>query len=145
MAMVPASAINLPELSTEPSGSVTVALRPRAAIPDVDLAIVDNAGGRRRRIKLPGAAAGKVRRGSGSSRHKEAMGVEHGLAHNVKARLVLQHHVAVGVEGAEDLGGVGIVDLVPNHRGSRRLKERRGLTDPDIETLPVDDIGRAHV
>ena len=88
----------------------------RAAIPDVDLAIVDNAGRGRRRIELPGPAASKVQRGSRSGRHQEAMRVENGLAANVKARLVLQHHVAVGVEGAEDLRGVRIVDLVPDHR-----------------------------
>ena len=67
------------------------------------------------------------------------MGVEHGLAADVKARLVLQHHVAVGVQGAEDLGGIGIVDLVPDYRGGGWLNEGGGLTGTNIEALPIDE------
>src|ERR1035437_184033 len=111
----------------------------RALASHVDLAIVDNTVGWRRRIKLPGTAADQVRRGGGSGSHQQAMRVQQGLAADENACLVLQHDVAVGVEGAEELGGIGIVDLVPHDRGGGRLNESGGLPHTDIKTLPIDE------
>ena len=64
---------------------------------------------------------------------------KHRLAADEEARLVLQHHVTVGVQIAQYLGGVRIVDLVPDHRRRGRLNEGGGLAGTDIETLPVNN------
>ena len=60
------------------------------------------------------------------------------LATHIKTILILQEHIAVGVEVAQNLRGIGIIDLVPDHGRGRGLDKGRRFALPDIETLPVD-------
>ena len=66
------------------------------------------------------------------------MRIDGGLTAHEKAVLVLQHHVTVGVDGPENLGGIRVVNLVPHHGGGGGLHEGRSFPGGDVEALPVD-------
>jgi hypothetical protein len=56
-----------------------------------------------------------------------------------KAGLVLQNNVAVGVEIPQNLGRIGIINLVPNEGGRRGLKKGGGLANTDVKASPIDE------
>ena len=67
------------------------------------------------------------------------MDVQDRLTADVKAVGVFEDDVAIGVQGAQDLRWVLVVDLVPNERGGGRLDKRGDLAESDVEALPVDE------
>ena len=183
--MVPASAINRPALSTEPSGScdgrtqaasvrtlthqnllsgaksdasfrrlnapvvlhVLADEKNRSAGATDDLAVVDDIGRRRRPVEFPRAAVheiGRHRRGGG---HDQARDADRRLAADIKSRLILEHDEAIGVEVAENLRGVGIVDPVPDDGRGGGLGKSCGFADADVEAAPINEraVGSMHV
>src|SRR5581483_7741986 len=111
----------------------------RSPLVEIDLAVVDDFCGWRRRVKVPGTAAGEVRHRYGRRGEDQPMSGDGSLAADIKTGLVLQHHVAVGIEIAEYLRRVRIVDSVPHERGTGRLDKIGGLAEANVETLPVDE------
>ena len=75
----------------------------------------------------------------GSSSRHEAANIDRAVRPEVKAILVHQHHVTIGVERAPDLRRILIGDLVPYHRMRRGLAERGGFARRNVETLPVEE------
>lgn len=109
------------------------------AVSEIDLAVIYDAGGRRRCIETPWAATGQVGHGDRRRRHQESMRGDGRLSSDVKSRGVLEHDITVGVELSQDLRGILIVDLIPDQRRRGRLNKRGRFGEAYIKTLPIDE------
>jgi hypothetical protein len=83
----------------------------RPAAGNIDLAVVDDFGRRGRGIKFPGPAAGQLGGGGGRGGQNQPVNTDGGLATNVKAGLVLQDDITVGVQIPQNLRGAAAAML----------------------------------
>src|SRR5262245_34514329 len=88
----------------------------RAALADIQVAVVNDFRGRWKGIELPWAPAGKVWNLNRRGCHQKAVRRNCGLPANKKARGILEHDVTVGVEISQNLRRVWVVDAIPNQR-----------------------------
>ena len=108
-----------------------------ATIADVDLAVINNARGGGQCAEIPSPTRGEVGDGRRAGGHHQAMGVDRRLAADGEAGGVLQNHQAIGIQCSQDLGGIGVVDLIPNDGAGGGLNKGRGLPQADVEVLPA--------